>query len=51
LLHMCVDPDMSDYEFLARKQRAMYFWAKLLMASGGNLRDVKCSCYLLTTSL
>jgi hypothetical protein len=47
LLHMCVDPNMSDIEFLARKQRAMYFWAKLLMASGGSLRDIKCSCYIL----
>eukprot|EP00956_Cyclotella_meneghiniana_P019224 scaffold32771_cov65-Cyclotella_meneghiniana.AAC.1 len=47
LLHMCVDPLMSDEEFFARKQRAMYFWAKLLMADGGNLRDIKCSCYLL----
>jgi hypothetical protein len=44
---MCVDPDMSDFEFFARKQQAMYFWAKLLMADGGNLRDIKCSCYLL----
>jgi hypothetical protein len=47
LLHMCVDPLMSDDQFFARKQRAMYFWARLLMADGGNLRDIKCSCYLL----
>jgi hypothetical protein len=47
LLHMCVDPEMSDEEFFARKQGAMYFWVKLLMADCGNLRDIKCSYYLL----
>ncbi len=47
LLHMCVDLDMSDMEFFAWKQHAMYFWAKLLMADSGNLCDIKCSCYLL----
>jgi hypothetical protein len=48
LLHMCVDPLMSDIEFLARKQRAMYFWAKLLMATGGMLRDTKCFWYFMS---
>jgi hypothetical protein len=46
LLHMCMDPEIPDMEFFARKQHAMYFWAKLLMADGANLRDIKCSCYL-----
>lgn len=41
LLHMCTDPDMSDMEFFAWKQCTMYFWAKLLMADGGNLHDIK----------
>ena len=36
LVHMCVDPEISDKEFFPRKQCAMYFWAKLLMADGGN---------------
>lgn len=38
---------MSDVEFFAQKQCTMYFWAKLLMAKEGNLRDIKCSCFLL----
>lgn len=49
LLHMCVDLDMSDLEFLTWKRHAMYYWAQLLMAMIGNLKDAKCSCYLLSS--
>jgi hypothetical protein len=48
LLHLCVDPDMSEEEFLRRKQWAMYYWGLLLQATGGMLTQKKCFWYLLS---
>ncbi|KAL7503928.1 hypothetical protein ACHAXN_001641 [Cyclotella atomus] len=50
LLHMCVDPDMSDLEFFACKQQAMYFWANLLRADGGNLRDTSSARFICSST-
>lgn len=48
LLHMSTHNDMSEYEFLARKQRALYFWARLLQVTGGDLKPAKCFWYMLS---
>ena len=47
LLHLCTDEDMSEYEFVLRNNQATYFWAKLLQATGGNLKPPKCYEYLM----
>ena len=38
---------MSEIEFVERVQRATYYWAMLLQATGGNLKAGKCYWYLL----
>ena len=42
LLHMYWEPGMTEVEFVERVQRATYYWAMLLQATGGNLKDIKC---------
>ena len=48
LLHMCCDPNISEMEFLEKVQHATYYWAKLLQATGGMLKESKCFWYLLS---
>ena len=48
LLHMCCDPNIPEMEFLERVQHATYYWAKLLQATGGMLKESKCFWYLLS---
>jgi hypothetical protein len=48
LLHMLMDKGISELDFLERKQRALYFWAKLLQMTGGDLKPGKCFWYLLS---
>ena len=38
---------MSEEDFVRMVQRATYYWAMLLQASGGNLKHIKCYWYLL----
>jgi hypothetical protein len=47
LLHLCTDEDMTEHDFVMKSNRATYFWAKLLQATGGNLKPPKCYEYLL----
>ena len=51
LLHCFCDPDISELEFVTRVQCATYYWALLLQATGGHLKDAKCYWYLLSYSL
>ena len=40
--------ETNEEEFVARVQAATHYWAKLLQATGGNLKPVKCYWYLLS---
>ena len=48
LLHRFCDPNITELEFVQRVQRATYYWAMLLQATGGHLKDTKCYWYLLS---
>ena len=48
LLHMSRTERVSKAEFVAQVQRAIYYWAKLLQATGGSLKPEKCYWYLLS---
>ena len=48
LLHMSVNNTESGEAFVRRIQEATYYWAKLLQATGGDLKPSKCYWYLIT---
>lgn len=48
LLHMSRDERASESDFVVAVQTATSYWAKLLQATGGNLKPEKCYWYLLS---
>jgi hypothetical protein len=48
LLHKPALPQATEDEIADYTQRATYYWAKLLQATGGNLKAMKCYWYLLS---
>jgi hypothetical protein len=48
LLHVASAGDTNEAKFVRKVQLATYHWAKLLQATGGNLKPQKCYCYLLS---
>ena len=48
LLHVSLDPTDNEEQFFRRIQRATYYWAELLQATGGSLKPVKCYWYFMS---
>ena len=47
LFNVCKNPEWTEEQFINFHNRAIYFWAKLLQATGGNLKQAKCYYYLM----